>query len=502
MELTLEQQQAIATASARARAAEASTTTADPATAYKDPSRPWYSRLGQLADDVVRTTADAATGGYVNNLSADGDEARILAERSKTEAARERLGLPASLVAGAAGAVGPMGLVSKGIRALPGISSLVGAGGKTGLAARTAAEAATGAGYGAVNAAGHGEDVGTGALIGGAAGAVGNVAGEGIAAGVGKVAGAFNKKPPAGPDTDELFRRGEAAYKRADEAGLIINPQGIQELTQRIKADLANKAYDPALAPKLKVVLDRLEGLSQENVTLKGVDTLRKIAKAKVDPANRYEAALSGDVVRHIDDFLDGLNPSHVLAGNKTEAVVALREARREWGQARKSEVIEDAIEAAKDKAASAHSGGNIENSMRQELRKILQNPKKLMGFTPDEQTAMRQVVQGGFGRAMRTIGKLSPDGNGLMLMLHALGTATTGGATIPLAAAGFTAKRLGEQAVHNNVHALARIIRNGGSAEPAIQNAVQRLSEAERESLSHILSSWGVIGANSAAAP
>ena len=54
-------------------------------------------------------------------------------------------------------------------------------------------------------------------------------------------------------------------------------------------------------------------------------------------------------------------------------------------------------------------------------------------------------------------------------------------------------ARRLADQATQNNVHALARVIANNGTAPAPIQNAVQRLSAAERDTLSRILASWGV---------
>lgn len=470
----------------------------DAASAYKDTSRPWYSRVGQLADDIVRTAADGATFGYADRfagyMSGEGTEA----ERAKTEGARERLGAPAATVAGVAGTVAPVaGLARAGVTATRFVPEALT--GRAGLAARTGAMAAEGAGYGALNALGHDQDVGEGAAWGAAGGALGNVGGEAIAKGVGKVAGAFNKKPNL-PDTDELFRRGEAAYQRADQAGLVVKPEGVQKLATDIKTMLAEKAYDPALAPKIKVVLDRLDELSQGNVTLKGVDTLRKIATAKVNPQNRYEGELSGEVKRRIDDFLDNLDASHVLMGNRTEGVRALKEARSLWAQARKSDMIDEAIERATLKTQSTGSGGNINNALRQEFRSILRNPKLSAGLTADERAAMYDIVRGTDTQNLaRLVGKLSPQGNGLMMTIHGVGALESGGMTLPAAIVGGGAKAFADKATHNNVYALARIIQNGGT-NPAVQNAIQRLAQSEREALARILTAWGVQSSGSAA--
>jgi hypothetical protein len=467
---------------------------ANPATAYKDPSKPWYSRLGLLADDVARTAADGATAGFLDK-GLGGDE------RAKTEAAKERLGLPASIVAEGAGAFGPMGIASKiarsGAALIPKIGAWTQAPGAAGFAARTGAMAAEGSGYGAASAAGHDQDIAKGAAIGAGAGAVGNVAGEAIGKSVGAIAGAFNKKPPHVKESGEFFDKGTGAYQARDAAGVIVRPEGVQKLATDVKSDLADMGYDPALAPQMRVVVDRLDELSKGNITTQGIDTLRRVAGARIDPGNRYQTQLSTEVTKRIDDWFENkLKPEDILTGDKTEAVRAWQDAKRNWATARKSEMVENAIEAAKDKTGSAHSGGNYENHLRQEFKSILRNPKKLRGFTEDERTAMQEVVRGGFSSALRSLGKLSPEGSGMMLILQTLGAVQTGGMSIPLAAVGAGAKRASEHVTSKNVEGLARIIQNQGLAQPAVKNAVQRLSEAERESLSRLLTGAGVVGA------
>ena len=141
--------------------------------------------------------------------------------------------------------------------------------------------------------------------------------------------------------------------------------------------------------------------------------------------------------------------------------------------------MVDEAIERATNTAAATGSGGNIENEIRKQFRNILNSPKQKKGFSEDELDAMRAIVRGtDFGNIARLVGKLSPNGSGLMLALQAGGGAASGGATLPLAAMGAGAKAIADKSAHDNVYALARIIRAGGDASKtrATENAVQRL--------------------------
>jgi hypothetical protein len=95
----------------------------------------------------------------------------------------------------------------------------------------------------------------------------------------------------------------------------------------------------------------------------------------------------------------------------------------------------------------------------------------------------------------MRLLGKLSPQGNGLMMMLHGVGGYASGGATLPMAVVGAGAKAVADSATPRNVEQALRVVRAGGdaSATRAAPNALQRLSRSERETLSKLLTLGGI---------
>jgi hypothetical protein len=463
---------------------------------------PWYGKAGQAAQDVARMGVEGLTFGFSDKLGAKmgelvgaGSYDENLAElRRETQGARDRMGMLGTGVEIAGQIAGPAKMLGAA-KALPGASKVA-----TTLsrlpAAKTATAVGGGAALGALDAAGHDKDIGTGAVIGGAAGAAGRV----LAPVVGKVAGAAGRalgvnKAPQIMTRDQIKEAAEAAYKASDDAGVILKPQALQRFAKEVQDDLAEFGYMPELQPKVGSVLNRLNEMSQENVTLKGVDQLRKAVGMLSGSENRSEGAVGRQIVKKIDKFLDDLDATDILTGNKTQGVTALQQARKLWASQRKSEIIEEALEKAKNNAAVSGTGGNIDNAIRQQFRSILNSPKKSRGLTRDERAAMEAIVRGTKGQNLaRLLGRLSPQGNGLMLLLHGVGGIGSGGTTLPLAGVGAVAKTIADRATPANVARLDQITRAGGQAS-AIQpslNAVQRLAKAKGGAL---VRGAGVVG-------
>lgn len=454
---------------------------------------PWYQKLGRAADDMVRIGANAMTFGYADKIAGRMGGEGIEAERAKTNAARERAG-GAGIVADVGGGLATgLGLAGAGLttaRLVP-----KGLAGLTGLGARTAAMGAEGAAYGAANALGNDQDVGTGALIGAGAGAAGNLAGEGLSRAVGSIAGAFNKQPKV-PTIDQVRAAKDAAYKAADDAGVVYTPQAIDRLMAEVQQKLADRAYSPKLQPRVQPSLDELERLQGQNVTMKGMDTVRQMASDAFDPMNKRSGALGSKIIDKIDDLIASPQAGDVLMGDAAAGAAAIAEARKLNTQASKYDRVVEALTKAERRAASTGSGGNADNATRQNIRAILDNPKKSRGFTADERAAMETIVRGTpTQNALRLAGKLSPSGNGLMAALG-LGATAANPVMAAAPAAGMLAKALADKGTAKNTDDLLRVILAGGnkSAAFAPPNAVQRLAESKREALIRALMMGGIV--------
>jgi hypothetical protein len=95
--------------------------------------------------------------------------------------------------------------------------------------------------------------------------------------------------------------------------------------------------------------------------------------------------------------------------------------AREAHGRYKKSQLIEDAYSRAERAAQASNSGGNVLNNYKQAVNRIL-NGKQAKYFTKDEIAVMEKMIRGDVDQQMlRLAGKISPSGNGLMLMLNGL---------------------------------------------------------------------------------
>lgn len=466
---------------------------------------PEWKKAIVAAGDTADLMANGITFGFGNKAAAAGralftdktyDE-ELAKMRERTQDSRDRAG-SAGLAAEVIGStVIPGAAAGKGLT-VTGRLGTAGMKGAKGLAARSTLMGVEGAGYGALTATGNDQDVGEGAIGGLVGGAAGNVIGEGASAGLSKLAGMFNKKPSI-PTIDELVKLKDAAYKTADNAGVAYTPQAVAKINTNLVKDLTDIGYDPALMPGAAVAVKRLQDLQGQNVTITGLDTIRKIASNGFIPGNKANNSAVTKIINSIDDAIDNAGTGDVLMGNAGDAASALKEARSLASRVAKHNRIDEAVSKADLRASSTGSGGNVDNATRQNLRGVLEKPR---GFSPDEKEALDTAVRGTpVQNALRLGGKLSPTGNGLMTALHLIGGTATAGATLPLAAGGWASKAVADALTGKNVAALQEIIRAGGkaSATKAAPNALQRLAQSKREAIARALMA---IGAHEAGTP
>jgi hypothetical protein len=301
------------------------------------------------------------------------------------------------------------------------------------------------------------------AAIGGAIGGVAAPVAEKLVGGAVNAAGKAFQKKPAIPSTEELKTASQSAYALADQAGLVVKPQGVQALSADVKQMLANEGYHPSLQGKIAPVLEELDNLASGNVTLKGLDVLRKMtsaARMDADPSTRRLGAMT---IEKIDDFLNNLSPADVLMGDAKNGVSALKEARSLWSSYRKADMVDEALKMAEMRAQSTYAGGNLENAIRQEFRKILQNKKKSAAFNDAEKAALARIITGNGGQGtLRLLGKLAPQG-AITTAMNLAAAGSTGGASAVGTAAAQGAKMLSEGMTKQNVDRLSATIRARG---------------------------------------
>lgn len=493
----------------------ASKATQNPAGAVADMQPTWKKPLIAAAD-MVDLAANGATMGFGNKAAAairapftdKTYEEELARMRGLTEGARRRAGVP-GMIAEIAGGVGTgLGAASKGATLAGRLGSATMPGVK-GLALRSGLMGAEGGVYGALSGAGNadpGDELSgavSGAGTGLVAGAAGNVAGEAIASTVGKVAGLFNKRPKR-MTVDQIKQMASDAYDASEKAGVIFNKQGTRSLYDTVRADLANLGYDPdpAIAPGVKAALTRLQRLSRgENATLKGLEVIRRVASNGYKAGDDANNMMVSKVIEHIDDFVNNLDRNTLLMGKDPQAAIdALQKARNMWSTARKIETVERLARRGEIMGGS-QLNQDVVGATKRQMRTLMLNEAKGRGFTPDEMAGVEKIVMG--TPATHTLdlaSKLLPSGT-VGLSGHAAAGATNlaSGNVAGLAlqgamlGTGYAAKKASESITNRSVENLANIIARGGYRLPAVQNAVQRLTAAKRDTLSRMLMTMGI---------
>lgn len=486
---------------------ELSAITQNPAKAQYDALPEWQKPI-VAANDSLALFGNGATFGFGDKavagarsfVNGNSYEDELNAARTKTNAARQRAGWAAP-VAEVAGNVATAGQLARTGLTLMGRAGTAGLTGLKGLAARTGMMIPEGAAYGAVNAAGNDQDIGEGAIIGGISGALGNVAGEAVSSGVSKLAGLFNKKAPA-PTADSLKATANRAYDYADKSGVAFNNAGVNKLRTGIVDDLTERGFDPINEPGVMPVLNRLNALGDEgNITIKALDTLRKVASNGYIPGNKSNNSAIGGIINRIDDLVNASTPETILTGDNPDlAAKALKVARSYWGRARKLETVET-LQKRGELVGGSQKNQDIAGATRRQLRTILTNEGKARGFTAAELEATKRTVMGTPGqRALDAVSGLMPTGRLGGMFQGSMGAVNLAAGNLPgLAlqgagmAVGYGAGKAAEALSRRSVNELAGLIARGGVPEPIIQNAVQRLAQSKREALSRTLTALGI---------
>lgn len=318
------------------------------------------------------------------------------------------------------------------------------------------------------------------ATYGGALGALGGVAGYGLGRGLERLAGFTNTSPRVSQaaTTDEIKSAAQNAYDQFTNAGGVFTQQGLNDLSGSVRNRLAEMGWQPELAPKVSAfnrAMERArvgsgapsgsEGLYQ-TATPAQIQNLRKVAGKIRDSSDKTESAYGQAIIDEIDNFLatpkEG-NFAGMPGVTQQELADNLARANRLWTQYAKADAVDQAFNKAELRAASTYSGGNENNAIRQELRRLYEK-RGADRFTPDEQAAFETAIRGGRVENMaRLMGKLAPSRGGLSTWANIGAGAGTGGATLPISAIAEGAKVVGDRATRRNLEEVSRVIRGGG---------------------------------------
>ena len=324
-------------------------------------------------------------------------------------------------VAGGMAALAPLGATALGARALGGVGT---------IPQRIIAGGASGAGISAADAIARGEDPTTAAGIGGGIGAAVPVIGA-AAGRIGRTARGYM----GAPNADDLGQAVDAGYTALRASGAEYNPTAINRGIAGIKA---SQDIDEELTPKVWRLLNRTQGettppqagamsaltgvqpAARPGQSFDELDTLRKqLGKVARDYTNPTESLAARQAIRGIDDIIG--DPANIMRGNAQHVAALAAETRANAAAEFRVRAMDALRQRVEDRAASAHSGLNVENTYRQELRSFIRpnnkgvSPASKEGFTPQEIARIRQALRtSSFPNMLRLVSNALGGGGGI----------------------------------------------------------------------------------------
>lgn len=242
---------------------------------------------------------------------------------------------------------------------------------------------------------------------------------------------------------------GSAAYRAPEVQAMRFDPNAIDGVANIITSDLNQAKANIRLAPNTHAIVDDLRNpINGTDHTIEDFQTTRQLLEGQAKNFNNpTEQRAATIAIKSLDRNLQTLPPSAVTAGDLGAANATLAQGRGDYAAGMAAQRVQTKLDNAELQAASAHSGGNIDNATRQKLRTILTSPAQSRGLTPDELDQLDQVVRGSpAGNVLRATGKVLGGGGGLgSLVTAAEGMHVAGpiGAAAP--AAGYAIKKAGD---------------------------------------------------------
>lgn len=283
----------------------------------------------------------------------------------------------------------------------------------------------------------------------------------------------------AAPSAEALKAQARTLYQQIDDLGAKLPQEQTSAFSKSVESMLKREGYNAKINPEIAGVLDELGKFGQAPATLSQADTLRKVAQNAAGSQNPSTSRLGSMVIEKIDDMLERVPPQ---GAGGAQAGQLYKQARQLWGQARKSEMLAQAFEKAKNQASG------FENGLRVQFRSILNNPKKMRGFTAEEKRAIATVVRGGSAENMlKALGKFGfTEGQATNMLLGTIGIGAGaavagpgGAAVVPIV--GQTARVAAQKLTKANAMLADDIVRAGRNGRDIVRAYLKSVPKSER---------------------
>jgi hypothetical protein len=247
---------------------------------------------------------------------------------------------------------------------------------------------------------------------------------------------AYRTMVPNAPTRETLQEATNEGYKAVKDTGAEYSVPAIKEFAQNLQGRLDAEGFIQPITGGVHELIEKLVRGPKGSVAvpITSLDAFRKrMLDLQGNPDNTISAAATIGI-RAADDFIEAAGKTPSMAGPRSPSGAAERAA-KEIVPARanaaagfRSDAIGKLKETVDLSSAASNSGLNVDNIIRQKIRSLLLNDKKMRGFNAMEKKAMRDVVRGRPTKnAARYLSNLLGGGGGMAQSLKMAGGGLAG---------------------------------------------------------------------------
>jgi N-acetyl-anhydromuramyl-L-alanine amidase AmpD len=261
------------------------------------------------------------------------------------------------------------------------------------------------------------------------------------------------------PSQEQLASEASNFYKQAEQSGIQFDKKKFAEQMKTSEQDLRKLGYvKPAKGetdpyPEITQALRSLQNPATAK-NYEELQILRTIINNGAMSNNPKTRMLAKDLRDSFDDYVLNAPKEHISIGTN-EGAQAWTNARNSYNKLKKSEVFMDMLEKAEVEGATKYTQAGAENSLAKQLRQLVNNPKRMRTFSPEEQEQIRSAAVGGnIQNLLKFYGKFAPT-SPVTAILANLGS-------LPLSAGALVSKGMASKIRERDVTNLADLMRVG----------------------------------------
>ncbi len=293
-----------------------------------------------------------------------------------------------------------------------------------------------------------------------------------VAAGAsGRALGAAMKDNKPVFTMEEVKQRASKSYRAMDDSGVAIKPQSVLNMITDTRQKLTDARMIPNTdsANAVNASLKQMESIvGTGRVSFTKLEKLRQIGNDLRGSKDGDVARLGNVIVDNMDNYITKLNNKDLIAGQAglDDAVKNLVNARKDWRNASRAQVLEDALNVAEIKKEMPNASES--ELIRRGFVNIAANKQKMNLFNKEEQNIIKSVIQGGSLDPMLSFAaQFNPARSKLSAAAYGVAATQTPMTAGGLAATGYTADTIQSVLRRRAAQAAANAIASGQTQGP-----------------------------------